>query len=268
MDLEPIIRLSKDLKEASITLGVAEVRYMVDAYYTIQEGRKAAANQLRGLETSGEPHLVIAWVTQQMETLENQIKRALDAWTNQQPVGVWAKSIDGIGPVLSAGLLAHIDIRKAPTVGHIWSFAGLDPRAVWEKGQKRPWNADLKVLCWKIGESFVKVSGKPTSLYGRVYRERKDLEVQRNEEGRFKEQAEEKLRKFKIDKSTDAYKSYSIGKLPPAHIHTRAERYATKLFLAHLHHIMYHVEFGVDPPKPYVIGQLGHVHYIPPPNWP
>jgi hypothetical protein len=44
-------------------------------------------------------------------------------------------------------LLARIDIVKAPTAGHIWRYAGLDPTVRWNKGEKRPWNAGLKVLC-------------------------------------------------------------------------------------------------------------------------
>ena len=32
---------------------------------------------------------------------------------------------------------------------------------------------DLKELCWKIGESFVKVKGNPADIYGKIYEERK-----------------------------------------------------------------------------------------------
>lgn len=60
---------------------------------------------------------------------------------------ITCNSIHGIGPVISAGLLAHIDIHRAVTVGHIWRFAGLDPSVKWLKKTKRPWNAGLKVLC-------------------------------------------------------------------------------------------------------------------------
>jgi hypothetical protein len=31
---------------------------------------------------------------------------------------------------------------------------------------------------------------------------------------------------------------------------------------------MYAIEFGVPPPKPYVIAHMGHAHYLGPPNWP
>src|SRR5271165_4286334 len=184
-----IERLTKDLKTAAATLSPNEARYLVDAYYSIQEYRKAAANQVRALSTSGEPHAVIAWLFRQHEILEAQIKRSLEAWTDSSKLGQWAKSITGIGPVISAGLLAHIDITKAPTVGHIWRFAGLDPTVVWGKKEKRPWNASLKTLCWKIGESFVKVSGNDADFYGKIYLERKETEWQSNLSGTLASQA-------------------------------------------------------------------------------
>jgi len=176
-------------------------------------------------------------------------------------------SIVGIGPVLAAGLLAHIDIEKAPTAGHIWSFAGLNPNTTWGKGEKRPWNAKLKVLCWKIGQSFVKVSNRENDVYGHIYKERKELEMGRNEAGEYAEQAKNKLATTKIGKDTEAYKWYSEGKLPLGHIQQRAERYATKIFLSHLHEVMYINHFGEKPPKPFAIEILGHAHKIYVPNF-
>lgn len=267
-DLEPIERLNRDLVRAMSDIGVDEARYLVDSYYQIQDYRKASNNQGRALEKSEEPHAVVGWLGSQMDAVEGQLKRALGEWASQQPAGVWAQSIVGIGPVLSAGLLAHIDIVKAPTVGHIWRFAGLDPTVKWDKGQKRPWNAALKVLCWKIGESFVKVSGNERNVYGKVYLARKARETEMNDALAFSDQAERKLATTRIGKDTEAYKAYSVGKLPPAHIHARAERYATKLFLAHFHHVAYETAFGIPPPKPYMIEHGGHAHFIAPPNWP
>jgi len=144
----------------------------------------------------------------------------------------------------------------------------LDPTVTWEKKTKRPWNAALKVVTWKIGESFVKVSSNENDVYGKVYVERKALEIERNEVGAFAEQAAEKLRKFKFSEDTGAHKAYEAGKLPPAHIHARAKRYAVKLFLAHWQEVAYYHHFGERAPKPYVITHLGHAHYIEPPNCP
>lgn len=264
MELEPIARLSRDLKSAAKTLSDDEARFLVDAYYMMQEDRKRANNQVRALEEAVEPHDVIGWLAAQSDTLEKQIKRALDAYSGSSPVGEWARSVVGIGPVIAAGLLAHIDIEKAPTVGHIWRFAGLDPTTKWNKGEKRPWNAGLKVLCWKIGESFVKVSGNPAARYGAIYVERKAYESAKNERRDYADQAERILTEKKIGKTTEAFKHYSEGRLPPAHIHARAKRYAVKLFLAHYHHTAYVDRFGTEPPLPYAIALQGHAHHMKP----
>ena len=266
MEHEKVERLSKDVKQAAAGLSQQEARYLVDSYYQIQEHRLAAAAQSRSLAKTEEPNALVGYLAAELAVLEGEIKKALSVYAAGDPVGAWSLSICGIGPVLAAGLLAHIDIEKAPTAGHIWSFAGLDPGAEWKKGQKRPWNAALKVLCWKIGGSFVKVSGNPSDVYGRFYKERKEYEQGRNEAGVYAAQAARKLKDDKIGKNTVAYKWYLQGKLPPAHIQQRAERYATKLFIAHWHHVAYRERYGEDPPKPYPIAVLGHAHEIAVPN--
>lgn len=259
--LEPVQRLSRDLVIAARTLTPDEARFLVDTYYQMQGNRIRSHNQVVALSKGGEPHEVLKWFEDQDGTLERQIARALDQFSGASRLGEWARGNVGIGPVLAAGLLAHIDLEKAPTVGHIWRFAGLDPTVSWEKGQKRPWNADLKTLCWKIGESFVKVSGNPEAFYGKVYAERKVLEQRRNAEGLFAEQAAAALVKKRYGKETLALKAYSDGRLPDAHVHARAKRYAVKLFLAHYHARGF--EFaGKVPPLPYPIAHLGHVHVI------
>lgn len=312
---ESAVKLSKDLKAAAATLGPQEVRYIVDSYYIMQDNRIRSSNQIRSMQ--GEPHMVLKWVLDQSDNLEKQIKGALNIYAKSQEIGQWSLNVCGIGPVITAGLMAHIDITQCPTVGHIWRYAGLDPTSAWygrdasakivkevcgsgkekiTKDQiaecaakinrkveslesmsttkdnkltraslvkamaKRPWNASLKCLCWKIGESFVKVSGNPKSQYGALYAERKAQEILKNEAGAFRATAEIKAKT--VGKNTEAYKAYSEGKLPPAHIHARAKRYAVKLFLAHWHDAAYRFHFKTDPPKPYAIAILGHAHEI------
>ena len=264
--LDPVVLLSRDLRKAAATLSPREARYLVDYYYTQQENRKAADNQVRQMQE--EPHEVLAWLAENTRTLEKQIVAALGRFSKASPVGQWAESQVGIGPVISAGLLAHIDIEKAPTAGHIWNFAGLNPGVEWKKGEKRPWNASLKVLCWKIGESFVKVSGNPNAYYGLLYVQRKALEEANNAKGLMKDQAAAKLERFKIGKTTEAYKAYSAGILPPAHVHARAKRWVVKLFLSHWQAVAYEVRYGKEPPAPYAIAYLGHADWLKPPGWP
>ena len=262
MEIEPVGKLSKDIrvkmKDSGYILSRDEARFLVDAYYMMQENRIRADAQSRSMPE--EPHEVLVWLGAQNSTLENQVKWALDKYSAADELGEWARSIVGIGPVIAAGLLAHIDIEKAPTVGHIWRFAGLDPTSKWEKGKKRPWNAALKCLCWKSGESFVKVSGHEHDIYGKIYLQRKELEQAKNVAGDYREQAE--IGAARVGKNTDAYKHYATGKLSPGHIHARAKRYAVKLFLSHYHERGYELKFGTKPPLPYPISILGHAHKI------
>lgn len=297
--LESVERLSRDVVKAASTFNKDEARFLVDAYYQMQENRIRSSLQVRDLSKAGEPHAVLEWLAKQNEVLEGQIKRALERYVEGDAIGAWMLSIVGIGPVIAAGLLAHIDIHKAKTPGHIYSFAGLDPRAVWRKGEKRPWNATLKTLCWKIGESFVKQSSREGAFYGQVYLNRKDLEWQLNTMGALAEKAKEALEKRKFGDDTEAILWYSacltpedvevymntdparrlglvkklarepgsgVAMLPPAHIQARAKRYAVKMFLSHLWEVWYAYEFRTKPPQMYVHAHLGHADKIKPPN--
>ena len=257
----------KDIRSAAQNLGEDEARYLVDYYYQMQRFRTASKNMMRALSANEEPSVMVGWLSDSHMALEVRIRVALEAYASKHPVGQWMLSIHGIGPVIAAGLLAHIDITKAPYAGNIWNFAGLNPKSEWKKGQKRPWNGKLKVLCWKIGESFVKSSNSEKSVYGKIYRKRKELEVQRNEDGLFADQAKEKLEKFKIqEKATLA--TYESGKLPAGRVDLRARRIAVKLFLSHLHDVWtWHVT-GHRAPPPYAIQHMGHHDEIQCPNAP
>lgn len=330
---ELVERLSKDLAAAAKLLGRREARYLVDLHYQMQDFRIQAGQQCKAHKDVGEPHRLITWVFESARVIEENIVKALDIFTREYRVGRWMQSILGIGPIMSAGLLAHLEMEpwkcavttvpkdrctpenphpggqcrrhRMTTVGHFWSYAGLNPTRKWEAGKVRPWNARLKTLCaFKIGESFVKVQNRPKDFYGRLFASRKNLEWQMNLEGRLQHECQRMLREYPISKSTNAYQWYtgkvdpkwaqeivqsdktfpatipesallSNGKafpmLPPAHIHARARRWVVKLFLSHLHHVMHVDWFGTEPPMPYVFEHpngVDHRELIPPPNWP
>ena len=218
---------------------------------------------------------------------------------------ITCNSIHGIGPVIAAGLLAHINVnpwkclrpgkkgdeRCGPddrnpehegcnhnpvrTAGGVWAFAGLDPNAVWRKGGVRPWNARLKVLAWKIGDSFMKqrnmkIDGVTTphtkDFYGKIYVIDKAKRVKKNEAGGFAELAARALTERKIkDKKLRA--TYESGRLPDGRIEQQAQRCAAKLFLSHYFEVAYECKFGERAPGPYSIEQQKRAHYIAPPNW-
>jgi hypothetical protein len=337
--LLPLDKLKRDLKEAGIALQPREVRYLVDYYYAMQHLRATACNQVRALEASGEPCTLIKWLAGQDMRQEHQVKTMLDIWTDGQPVGRWLKSQRGVGPVISAGLMAYIDIERASTVGDIWRHAGLDPTQRWlgkkdgavvlarvigemereghgkKRGQdgdaywkevvrracphaglnpatvlrfaetdkdgkqrklsrenvaaalaRRPYHDGFKTLCWKAGDCFVKLHNRPDCFYGKVYEQRKELEMERNAAGRFAETAQRTLAEKDWSRDTATKRVYEEGRLPDGRIDLRARRYAVKLFLSHLHEVMFWERFKTPTPAPYVIGILGHIDYIPPPN--
>jgi hypothetical protein len=280
---DPVVRLNQDLKAASVMMSVREARFLVDAYYITQDNRIRVDGQIRSMKS--EPTFMLEWLSELTRSQEDEIKKSLGLFAKQYSVGQWLQGLCGIGPVLSAAFLATLDIRDRPTCGHWVRFAGLDPTMKWEKGKKRPWNARLKVLCYKAGESFVKVQNNENDYYGKIFAKRRQLEEKRNLEGKFKMQAEECVKRYR--KTTVAYKSYIEGKLPDAHLHARARRYAVKMFLSHLHTVMYRDYYGEEPPVPYVFSKLPenaddylerikglddltgvHTHYVPPPEIP
>lgn len=300
---DEMVRLETDLMKASKLLGRDEARYLVDMYYSVQDFRIQAGGQVRASEDAEQPSNVLEWVYYSNRRIEDSIKKSLDEFSSNYAIGNWCRSIIGIGEVLTAGLMAHIDIRNCLTAGQIWKFSGLDPTCVWEKKTKRPWNAKLKVLCWKIGESFKMFQNHDDEFYGSILKDRKTLEMERNRNGMFELQAKLKLETVKIKKTTGAYKWYSgclsakhaeeyylidasereafanknagspgsgIHMLPPDHIASRARRYAVKMFLSHLHTVMYWDYFGSAPPAPYIFEHSdgNHRHYIHPPNFP
>ena len=323
LELENVIskKLDRDLVKAGATLGREECRYLVDLYYQLQGFRIATNNQVRSIVKSDidEPHEAIGFFAGQFESLEQNIKKVLKEYVKAQPIGQWLLGITGIGEVISAGLIANLDINKAKTAGAFWRFCGLDPTVEWlgkERatklveevcGDKKkyniedlarlsvkttwnydtilnhfdqekenpvkitkteiikyfsrvPYNQRMRTLAYKIGESFVKVQNNSNDFYGKLFVQRKALEQANNEALKYKELAEEKAKK--VGKTTEAYKWYSQGMLPPAHIHARARRWAVKIFLSHFFDKWYRLEFNQEPPKPFAIAILGHAHEI------
>ena len=273
-ELIPITRMSRDIRAAATTLYDHEARFLVDAYYQMQEDRirsshRALRMQQPLTETERvEPNEVIAWLATQSGTLETQIKGALDRYTLSKPIGAWLRSIKGIGPVIAAGYMANVDIRRSNTAGKLWKYCGVAPGFDRRKrGEKVCFNPALKRLTWLAGESFKRLgSDDPDAFYRHIYDKRKAYETTKNEAGDYREQAEQALATKTYDKATEAFKAYSVGKLPLGRIDRRAARYAAKMFLSHLQEVWYEMETGEHPPKPFALSHLHHADYIAPPR--
>lgn len=330
----PLVRFGEDLKQASRALGRRDARWLIDMYYTLQNKRIRADAQKRTSQEASEPWRLISWVLNSSRRFESAAKTALNEFALNYRVGAWLQSNYGIGPVLSAVCLANFDIRKAPTVGHCWRFAGLDPTLKWLGKEKaktlmrtldvdsklspdqteaireasgqhshrvrevfdggyvapngkrsepgkgalvallsaQPWNGKLHtIMVFRLGECFVRFRNRDECYYGHLYAAQKDALVRANAEGAFAEAAEAKLAEGKIGKKTQAYRHLIEGRLAPAHVHNRARRWTVKLFMSHMHHVMYNDYHGKDPPAPYVFEhpETGdHRHLIRPQNWP
>lgn len=263
----PIIdrTFNRELRNISAKMDREASRAIVDLYYRVQEHRIALNNQVKALQKEGNTYEIPMHFLTQMHNLEKSIIPALGAFAESYKVGRWAIAQHGIGPVLSAGLIAHIDINKAPTAGHVWSYAGLNPNQKWEKGEKRPWNAELKTLCWKIGQSFMKFHNNENSFYGHLYKQDKIRRAELNANGEYADFAAQILSEKNWRGGTPTRARLEEGMLPDAQIDAQARRYAVKMFLSHWHEIAYWSQFGKAPAAPYVIEHGGHVHYIAPP---
>lgn len=291
---EMISRLSRQEVISAARFNKEQAAALVGMYYSIQKTRIGAGNKVsaheREVDVLGDEALILH-LRNDLQILEKQTARALESYAKAQPLGQWALSNIGVGPISAASLLAHIDFtacgcreydgiprkdrpyHNCPGIrwaGCILRFAGLDPTVEWEAGKKRPYNAALKVTAWKIGESFKKTCNHADTFYGRLYKIRKEREVRYNEEGRFKEQAlsrleEARRKKYRI--SEEQKETWASGKLQPAGLDLRAMRYAVTIFLSHYHQIGRELTFG-EKVMPWIITKGGHGDYIPPPNWP
>ena len=314
---QTVTELVKSLSRADIVTAAVynreQAMSLVGLYQDIQKLRVGASNKVSAHERNVDilaDSALIKQLKKELAKVEAQAARGLEAYAEAQPLGKWCLSILGVGPVITAGLLAHIDLTKAPCPSSIHKFAGLlakeDQR--WEKGKKRPYNARLKTLCWLLGECFKRAGMsnekaaltadqlsvmKPEErslhfkrkaaiessggLYVRLYRERKEQEISRNESGSLTgrammllEEAEKNRRKL----SPEQIEAWSNGKLQPVGLDLRAKRFAVKIFLNHYFEVGREI-MGLDAVQPYIFsgharaaGLGEHVHRYAVPNWP
>ena len=130
--LAPICKVSKDMiaairagQELNLpSAGVAghsnatEARTLIDLYYGIQDYRKAIDNQRRAMDQgadTGITHEALDFIAPQIEAIENNARAWLEAYINSHVMWPWFAAVDGIGPILAAGLVAHLGSRPVPT---------------------------------------------------------------------------------------------------------------------------------------------------------
>lgn len=237
-------------------LDTRDIADAVELYYDAQKLRIIHENK----ERSEGPSELVSWFSYWLNIGETVIAGKLRKWVtgDRSPAEAkWAYKQMGIGPIIAAGLAAHIDCEKATSISSVWKYAGQAPgydRKV--RGQKLPYNARLKTLCWKLGESFVKVSGKSEATYGRLYTQFKAEEISRNDGGVYAGAAARELETKNIQekKTRDTLKS---GRLIDGHLHARAKRRTVKIFLSH-YWTKAREARGLPVREPYAIAILHH----------
>ncbi len=205
-----------------------EIVYLIRQFYQIQNHRIAFGGQIRALKEAKMDINPLQEYYLQLDSVEKSIAKYLSDSVKKEKI--WQNYLSktkGIGPILSAGLINLIDIKKARHISSLWKFAGFDvvdgkaPKL--KKGQKTTWNPLMRNLCWKIGKAFL-MSKSP---YKKLYDDRKKWE-------------------------TKKYK-----KLTKMHIHNRAQRFMIKRFLADLW-LFWREQENLALSMPYVIYKLGH----------
>lgn len=254
------------------------IRRLTDIYYDVQDVRIRTANRIRAF-----PIKSVIGFPGELLKIEKEAKKQLQWRVKDVPIfAEWLKQVKGIGPCLSGGLISVImvkfelkdslddvsDVQKQfalktkdkkfrvpiirgisafANVSKLWKFAGLDvvdghaPRR--RRGKTISYNPRLRVICWKIGESFVKTKG--------FYRLQYEM---------FRKMEDEREFICEVCKKNHKKAKQCIK----GHRYARAKRKTVKMFIAHLFDQWYKLE-GLTPPKPYVHSFLGHSEYIPPP---
>lgn len=292
--------LRKALRSRASDLDVKSARFLVDSYYQMQELRIMSDNRVRAVEQGVDDNAAgfMDAMSGFYASAEKEVAFWLDKFSAASELGRWGRAQKGVGPVIAAGLLAHIDLDQAKAPSSVWRYAGLDPSSTWDKGQKRPWNAELKKLCWKLGESFIKVQQYDDAVYGHLYAARKRSEWQKNARGELVGNVEGR-KGYAYGATTDSHKwmnafytgvtadmkpvalegagkmtmaerlaAGAVRMIPPQAVHGRARRYAVKMFLSHYWAVGYEIRMGKPAPNPWIIEHGGHVGLVPPPNWP
>ena len=281
--------LMRDLRKQMSEVSSETAAFLVNVYYQSQHARIQNNNREAALVKDGHTHLEHVRLLSAINgNLEDEVKLWLDTYSLSTGPGRWLRSQIGIGPVIAAGLLAYLDITKAQYVSSFWQFAGLAPGQRKKAGVKINYNPQLKTLCFKLGESFIKVSNNPNSIYGAIYQQRKNYEWGKNLRGEYASTIG--TLGYAFDKETESYKwttgkfkgyretslglagvpaegeSEGVKMLPPMSITKRAARYAVKRLLSDLWVVMYKDHYKTDtvPSLPWVNTHTEHHDYKPP----
>ena len=222
-----------------------DLRALVDFRTQIQKQRIAISNRIDALARevdNAEQTTSALWERwhDELRGIEMRIDYDIQDNTDDHPIIALMCEVKGVGKLLAAQVVAHVDISRAPHVSSLWRYAGYGVNSDGErdrlqKGIKAPYNKGLKTICWKIATSFM----RSNSPYRAIY-----------------------------DKAKERYER-ERPEWTKLHIHNAATRKMTKIWLQHLWLTWRELE-GLPVNDPYVFGNPAHTHYITPEQmgWP
>lgn len=243
-----------------------------------------------GRLTETEAKLLINNLDSRLKADEASIKKDMTKTLKTVPLwNEWFQRVKGIGPIIAGGTIGETKtILRFAHISNYWSWAGVgihngvaDHR---QEHTKITWNPHMKVLCWKMGESFAKTGG----YLKLAYKDFKNDEEQKNvpwtapvnkdlaglklhdpDCGLLKPGAgitpartpginitktniEELLKNCKVDGIDEVEIRRTDG-----HVDQRAKRKTTKLFLG-LTHMKWSEMMGLNVQGPYAGKMLNH----------
>lgn len=255
---------------------------LVDAALTVERLRVGARLRQVHLAKKGNIDPETDGLLVQLEELENYIDGRVGEIIEVHPAYPWFSLVKGIGRENIAKVVGLVDITKAHTISSLWMFAGLAPdesgRAMKRtKGQKLQYNSQLRSMCWRLGSSLKRSTGKYYNYYIKEkekYAKRFEGEGKRilatptgrwvcSNCGQFWTKKTDIIDCCDNQTIVKKTKEEPGGVVWKGHLDMMAMRKMIKLFLAHLW-LTWREGEGLPISKPYVSDKLGHKHVISP----
>lgn len=198
---------------------------LVDATLAIEKVRVQAQVRISHLKRNKKKSPDTDELFQRISALEKWVDGKIADHLKSHPAYPWFSKIKGIGNENIAKVVGLIDIEKDDTISSLWSFAGYAPgKDKRQKGQKLPYCAPLRTMCYRTGTSLLRAKGKYYERY---------LEYKEFYEKRAEHQGQAIVPASKLPKR-DGKKTETDKFISEGHIHALAFRKMIKDFLAAL----------------------------------
>lgn len=120
--------VSKDVRIAAADMSIQEARMILKDYVNMQGVQQSTRAHVRLLKKQGTSNAALNFIANNTDYIRRyQFREILGIWGDQYPEARWAKSIRGIGPIIGAGLICHINFDKVNSSSSLAYRAGLTP---------------------------------------------------------------------------------------------------------------------------------------------